>query len=240
MARALLRELQVLARRRGVRVDFRSNARGFYVAVDGSLFEIQALVEASRPFLAGLSMGFPRPAYKRARRAICERVLGPLAVGCDDISASVQQAAELLDGVPHSYKFDVGGATHLAGSVKAFSRLLILYHNGEVAPVHLCEAAHTAIETLLRQALGRDARGKSFEGMTRAAAGRGYVKSTCVEAILELKNLRRGAKHRAQGIRPVRLVEQLIEPVICTCHDLVKTVRSKRGVEEATPSLHGV
>lgn len=57
LARALLRELQVLARRRTVRVDFRSNARGFYVAVNGSLFEIQALVEASRPFLAGLSIG---------------------------------------------------------------------------------------------------------------------------------------------------------------------------------------
>src|SRR5262249_13196446 len=155
---------------RGVSVRFRANAGGYHVDVDGPLFKIQAMVEAHRPFLAGFAAGFPRPQGRRLRRSVCERVLASLATGVSEISFMVHQASDLIDGVPYSYRFDVGGATDLGGSMRAFSRLLIRYHNGQVAPTHLAETAHTAIETLLRRALGPDSRGNTFEAMAHRAA----------------------------------------------------------------------
>jgi len=223
LVRALLRELHTLAHPRGVSVRFRTNAVGYHVGVNGSLFEMQAVVEACGPFLAGFSTAFPRPRGRRTRRSICERILEAFASGVSEISTLVHQASDLIDGMPYSYRFDVGGATDLAGSMKAFSRLLVLYHNGHVAPVHLAETAHTAIETLLRRVLGRDSRERSFEAMAHDAAKRGYLTAEAVEPILELKDVRRDAKHRGQGIRPENL-KRLLEPVLSVCHGLARVI----------------
>lgn len=233
LVRALLRELHTLAHPRGVTVRFRTNAVGYHVGVSGSLFEMQAVVEAYGPFLAGFSTAFPRPHGRRMRRSICERVLESFASGVSEISTLVQPTSDLIDGMPYSYRFDVGDATDLAGSMKAFSRLLVLYHNGHVAPVHLAETAHTAIETLLRRVLGRDSRDRSFEAMAQDAAERGYLTAEAVGPILELKNVRRNVKHRGQGIRPENL-ERLLEPVLSVCHGLVTVVRSETRKEHAT------
>jgi hypothetical protein len=140
------------------------------------------------------------------------------------ISTLVGEASDLVAGVPCSYRFDVGGATDLAGSMQAFSSALVLYHNGQVAPVHLAENAHTAVETLLRRVLGRDSRGKSFEAMVRDAASRSCLTPELVAPILELKTIRRDAKHRGQGVRPEKL-QQLLAPILRACHALARAVR---------------
>ncbi len=239
LVRALLRELQAFARARGVSVRFRTNAVGYHVDVNGSLFETQAIVETSRPFLVGFATGLPRPRGRRTRCSICERVLESFVSSVSEISTLVDQASDLFDGVPYSYRFDIGDATDLAGSMKAFSRVLVLYHNGHLAPVHLAESAHTAIETLLRRALGRDSRGKSFEAMAHRAVKRGYLTAESVGSILELKNIRRDAKHRGQGIRPQKL-ERLLEPILRGCHELTRAMRRERRPEQTSRPLPGV
>jgi hypothetical protein len=80
------------------------------------------------------------------------------------------------------------------------TRTLGMFRAGYLAPEQVVEEVHTAAESLLREAVGPSG---SFAEMTERAHAADYLSHEMYEAFIELKDRRKGAKHRGQGIEPM-------------------------------------
>jgi len=224
--RSLLRLSQRLAGFQGLKLSYRWQAdAGYYVTVDGSLPSMQSFLE---PLVTSLlshaegSTGFRPPSE---RKKIARRITGSYADGLDRITESVHRISELFGGRPNSYSFDVGEATHLQGHLNSFTEALTLYHQGRIVPHQIAELSHSALELLLKNALGPESKGQSFESMVRSAAEKQLLDTGLVNPLVHLKNLRRDAKHRGQGISH-ELFNDLLPSILSSAHELAQKIRS--------------
>lgn len=215
-----MRIAQRLSTPRGLEFRYRwQNGGGYYVTVDGSLTSMQATLE---PLVVGaLSHAEAATGFggSRKRSSIARRLTGAYAQGLDEITDFVEKMSESLGGTPNSWSFDVGRATHLGGHLKAFTTSLTTYHQGKLRPHQIAEECHTVIELLLRENLGANAKGRSFEGMVHLAFEGGLLDRALVAQLIELKNDRRDAKHKGQGISQAKMNE-LLPSIVAATHRL--------------------
>lgn len=225
LSRALLRQLQALAKNRNLELRFRWVNKHYYVTVDGSLLEMQALTPTAIPYLYGYSEAYPEPKNLSTRRNLCDELIDSYLAGVERISDDVHEIAEYIGGTANSYRLDPGTRTHLTGPLRSFRISLVMYHNGLLAPASLAEDAHTAAELLLKAVLLRDSRPDSFEGLVKSAITAQLLQGYLEQPLLELKNLRKNAKHRGQGVSAKRLNE-LLPSILSACQTLASTIRN--------------
>lgn len=159
------------------------------------------------------------------RRKLARRITAGYASGLDEISEFVGHIADEVGGTPISYAFDPGSATHLVGRLESFSTALTLYDTGRLDPSQIVEECHTILELLMRDVLRQEPRGHSFEWMARRVAELGLIGGTLVDDLIRLKNLRRGAKHKAQGLSK-QSFDGVLPTALQACHELCRVVRN--------------
>lgn len=225
LGRSLLEQLQTLARRRRLKVRFRWAGAHYYVTVDGRLPEMQAFLLPVAPYLSGYSEAHSSPRSPKARRRVCTQLLGAYWSGVERISEGVREVSGFFGGTPSSYLFEVGAHTHLTGPLKSFTRALIMYHSGLLPPAQIAESAHTVLEILLKGVLPAHQRGDSFQALVNAAITAKYIPGDVEGPLLELKNIRRDAKHRGQGVSSAR-IDRLLPSIISASQRLAASLCS--------------
>ena len=220
-----MRLSQRMSKTRGLKFHYSwQKDREYYVTVDGSLVSMQAMLE---PLVNGTlshaeaSVGF---GGVKARSAIARRLTIAYAEGLDEITDLVEHTSGYFGGIPNSYSFDVGRATHLKGHLRAFSTSLTMYHRGRIQPHQIAEESHTIIELLLRYILKNESDGRSFEEMVGLSIDKGIIDSVLQAPLLKLKVLRRNAKHKGQGISE-DLMNEIMKSVLVATHQLVRLAR---------------
>lgn len=223
--RSLMRLAQRLASFHGLKFRYRwSPSEGYYATVDGSLPSMQAFLD---PLVVGLlshAEGATEYPYLQKRKQIARRVTGAYADGLDGMTETVEGVSAYLGGTPSSYSFDVGRATHLIGHLNGLTNALTLYHQGRLRPHQIAEDLHTCLEMLLREVLGSDAEERSFEEKVHLAVQSRLLDRRLVGPIIKLKNHRRDAKHRGQGIS-CELVDSLLPSALSAVHRLTRLLR---------------
>lgn len=76
----------------------------------------------------------------------------------------------------------------------------------------------------MRSVLGDEANGRSFEGMVNLSVEKGHMDHNLQSDLVQLKNHRRDAKHRGQGISTTKMAE-LLPSVLSAAHRLTKLAR---------------
>ena len=228
--RALLRRAQGLARTRRLQLRYKWDAPGYYVAVDGPMTQMEALImpraETTRPYAEGLAGSLDR----RQRKRVADRFVSEYAAGVgrmrDALGEWTDQVMGHLGGhsTPGSYQIDVGRATHLEAQTRALGDALVAYHNRRLASAELVETVHTTVGHLLRAALGPAAKDKSFVQRVRVAASTGAIDATLVEPLVAMNTLRRRAKHDGHRVRREKL-DPLLSDIVSACHQLARRLR---------------
>jgi hypothetical protein len=184
--------------------------------------------EVSSPLRAVANV-FPAPGDRRQRVAVASRFLNALRVRLAEMTGWLQAIADRfqqsgLGGVPNSIAFDVGRRSHLRSSLDALTRTLALDIAGRVEQRTVIEETHTAVEHVLRAYRGKRAKDLSFKGMAQAAYADGVLPRDQLRNLLEMKDLRRDAKHRGQGFGERRAGE-LIAGATVSIHTLLARLR---------------
>jgi hypothetical protein len=76
----------------------------------------------------------------------------------------------------------------------------------------------------MREILGSEANGHSFAGMLNLTIEKGYLDQRLEAHIIELKNYRRDAKHRGQGISEAKM-DEILPSILSATHQLTRLVR---------------
>jgi hypothetical protein len=135
---------------------------------------------------------------------------------------------------PDSLAFDrIGVPSHLHGPLRRFEATVAVFANLPVMllpalPVEaaqVLEEAHTTTELLLRTALG--VKTLSYAQMAERALERGWLDIEQHKLLLQLKNARRGVKHRGQGVSPMTSYDLVMNAVECS-HILLAQIAGRR------------
>lgn len=220
--RDLLRFTQRQSRRYDVKLTYSWSHEGYRVELDGPLTWMQASLESVPQYVRGFAFGHPGPPSLRGRTRVCERFLSGYTRAIWEITKSVAELAACTGGIPQSYHFDVGKKTHLSGPMNDFTAALILAHNGRLSASQLLESAHTSLELLMRSALGSVI--GSFETLVTASVEAGLIGTEQASELLALKDYRKKAKHRGQGIK-MEKAWQLAAAAVKASHQLLAVIR---------------
>lgn len=206
LARTLLRNAQRTARTFGVRLSYRREPGQFYVALNGRAELIEAMREEVTTETLAVARSSSALTPARRRTAVATRMLAALDERVDDLMTSLHELAGLMHregwaATPNSIVFDPAGKTHLKQTLTVLTRVLAQHIAGRVAVRTVVEEVHTGLEHVMRAYLGRRAAGMSYAEMVDALAADGIASAEQAEAIKALKDARRDAKHRAQGVR---------------------------------------
>lgn len=221
---AILRHLQAIACDCSIEMRYKWQNGRYYVTIDGKLPLMQALALRIETELPAHAKGLQKR-YGSSVTRLSDRTVNGYMAGLYRITGGVAEVADLISGTPSSYVFDIGKSTHLTGATKAFTNSLVLYYNGLLPLENAVETAHTAVELLLKNALGtRAAKGKSFKGLVELAQDRGILSSEHATSLIKLKDHRKRAKHRGQRI-PDGIGHSLLIYSVHGCHQLLRKIR---------------
>lgn len=221
-ARSLLRLAQRLAKARGLQFTFRWAKDGRYrVNVDGQLPTMQAFLKPMTFALLAHAEGQVSAGPADLRRSIARRFTRKYAESLDQISEAIGDVAEALGGAPRSYSFRVESATHLSGRLDEFSMALAEYHDGTLTPNQVTEECHTVLELLMKAVVGRKAKGMTFREMIHTLADQGTISGHLEDDLVQMKNLRRSAKHQGQAVQ-ASVFNSLLGSVLQACHELCR------------------
>ena len=179
---------------------------------------------------AAPALGLPRG----DRVSIAVNFLRKHALGLDDMERFVQDVADRaaefgLEADPLSYAFYAGTATHLTGTLRTLTDLLIAYDLGELSPAVLIEQGHTTVGLLLKALQPKPTGSQSFQQLVDDAVRSAIITKVIGITFTEMKNLRKQAKHYGRGV-PQSAVDALIPRIIMGCHRLIAAVRRGRQV----------
>jgi hypothetical protein len=195
----------------------------FYVTADGPLISLQSLGELLFYNLLPFAEGFANPKSRQTRLKIAEKLCMTYMEKLQDFSDDVREIANQLGGEPNSFFFHVGGATHLKKRLREFTKFLIFYWEGRIGSNQFAEEAHTILELLLKNVTQKN-RNYSFAQLVDAAVECGVVSNDYRTALIELKDLRKGAKHHGKEIS-VDKMDEMVPKVLSACQILVSAIR---------------
>jgi len=211
LGRALLQRLQRAGRSVDLRVSYRrSTEYAFYVTVDGPLPAMQMLCFQVELELPAFADGYPKPVRRATRLRVADQLIDRYTAGVARITQSVLDTSAQFAAIPNSLRFDAGDSTELEGVLNPYSHMVTLFWLGFVPATHAVEEAHTAVEVVLKQALGKPkSRGAFFE-LVAEAKDRGLVTAEQHDELIELKDVRKGIKHRGHGVS-IEVADKLMD-----------------------------
>lgn len=245
LMRRLLGHLQRRARYYALELHFQKARRWdeYMVSVDGPLRGMQAF--APRMALEALVCAEfserPKPAWRRTD--VAHDLVYGYYEGLHSITRAVLRMHRTLrqtvppGGVPSvpSLVFDdTDLPSHLLPAIRRFEATLAVYANLPamllpMLPVEeeqVVEEAHTATELLMRAAVGREGPRFSYAQMAAEVQRRGWLSQEQHDKLIELKQARRGVKHRGQSVKTMGGYELVMNAVNC-CHQLVARVAGR-------------
>ena len=231
--RELLRFAQHLTKNYNLKLRYSWQPGKYHVQVDGPLTAMQASLEDIPQYMRGFATGHRNPANLRDRMRICERFLSGYVNGVWEMTEAVADVAARINGIPFSYVFNVGEKTHLSRTMNDFTTALILAHNNRLSGPQLLEAAHTSLELLMKSALGL--MDESFGTLINTCVEAGLISPEYASDLLMLKDYRKNAKHRGQGIK-MEKAWQLTATAIEASHQLLAVIRQQDRGRRTFPS----
>ena len=221
---SLLRLAQRLSNLRGLKLRYRWSSESTYrCTVDGSLPSMQAFLDPLVYGLLSYVEGATKYGTANYRKTMARRLSKAYAEGLDEMSEFVNECSVMFKCTPNSLSFDVGTASQLRGHLDGFTNFLSLYQQGKIKPYQIAEEAHTALELLMGQVLGQDAKNKSFAQMVDLVVQKQYLKPDLEVPIIRLKNHRRGSKHKGQEIS-YQDIDELLPAILEASHQLVRII----------------
>ena len=222
LLRGLLRLVQRLVKDYDLELTYSWDNGEYYVWLDGRPIDMQASLQIVLPYARGFAEGYSEPGRLRDRMRTCERFISAYTESIMKMSERIAKLAADFGGIPHSYLFEVGQKTHLEGPMNDFTRALILAHNNRLSGAQLLETAHTTLELLMKSAI--ELKDSPFETLVHNCAEKKLINPNLVPDLLKLKNHRKNAKHRGQGIRS-DAAWQLVTTAIDASHMLLAAIR---------------
>ena len=240
LLRALLDAARRLGKARQCEIRYRQQSPvNFYITADGPLTNLQSLGELLFYNLPPFAEGFAKPVSRQSRLKIAERLCMTYLEKLQDFSDELHEFADQLGGVPNSFFFHTGEATHLKKRLREFTKFLIFYWEGRIGSNQFAEEAHTILELLLKNAT-RKKKNHSFSQLVDAAVAGGVLSNDYKAVLIKLKDLRKGAKHHGREV-PVNKMDELAPKVLSACQILVGVIRSSyranNGVELTSAQL---
>lgn len=247
LMRRLLRHTQRQGHYFGLEVRYRKRPvwEEYLVEVDGPLRGMQALstrLWIELPLLAEWHDA-PKPTWRRTDAAY--DLLEGYADGVGDMTRSALHLRRTLRRLtlpeyadvayfPESIVFDEDSIpTHLVAPLRTFEAVLALFQNlpenaamvwppMRIEVELVVEEAHTAVELLLRNALGT--RSQSFAQMAEVAFSRGWINRGQRDSLVDLKNLRKRVKHHGQDAGLLSNAYTLVMNAAACCHLLLEQI----------------
>jgi hypothetical protein len=245
LQRSLLKWMQDAARRLGLRLHYRKVKGGFYVTLDGRLPEMEALSTYCYEGLDAIVATATAPPDRRARQRVLDRMLAAFEDRLTEMVESINEITDMMRDqgamvVANSIAFDSGTKTHLDPTLRSFRHALIRAYGGIPART-LLEECHTVIEHLMAALLTpAERRNRSFEEQLTELDRRGIFDSDRNEEFLkrggplvaqlrDLKNRRRDAKHRGQGVDS-DTVDNLTNATVVAVHLMLRAIHEQGPV----------
>jgi hypothetical protein len=221
----LLRAAQRRARAVDVQLTYASDGKScFLVVIDGSLIDIEPLVLRLSLDLPSIAEGFSSSFRLRRRRRVAVRLIQELNTALSEFFGFLLEITTRMGGVPHSLTFDAGSRSHIQGRLNVLTRAISLYLSGGIDPETMLEELHTAVETLLKEALGAEAKGRVFADLVKAGQERGWYRQVVAERLLAMKDHRKLVKHHGQGVSD-STVDEIMLDVVITCQVITAHLR---------------
>lgn len=204
LTRALLAKLQRICRSYDLEMRYRrvhENSQQFYVTVDGSLPMMQALVPTLVTALPSYAEGAPSPPDRLQRIRRAKRIGRLYWKGVLYMTDTIQGVADYLGGTPNSFLFDIRERNEeIDDRLWSLSSTLIAYENGVIQPAQMLEEIHTALEWVMQASIGPSARRMTYASMAESLRDSGVISAEHAAGIIQMKDLRVGAKHRRQAV----------------------------------------
>jgi hypothetical protein len=221
IAKPLLSFIHRLGKERQCKVRYRwTPPNHYFVAADGPLPHLQALFFAVFEQLPPCAQGLTSGHSRTTAVDISYRIVDAYKRGLEEISDTVQVAADTLAGVPNSFFFDPGKATHAKRKLHDLTRSLLLYSEGHLPVDVMAEQLHTVAELLLKRSVPNCKTG-AFSELVRMAADKSHLPKEMEEHLLQLKDIRRESKHRGHSVSADQL-NSLLASLIGAIHYLLK------------------
>jgi hypothetical protein len=160
---------------------------------------MQALIEPLARDLPAFVDGYVAGARRQRGGRPDRRLLGKYIDATARMRELIEAQAKAFGATHHSYLFDVGAATHLRGHASDYTQALLSFHNRRVAPSLVVEEAHTFAEAILRACTDGE-RAQTFAAQAESAVRLGAASNDGREALIRLKDRRRGSKHQNRRI----------------------------------------
>ena len=210
LMRALLMKLQRFCRSKGLEMHYRCEVTPdrFYVTVDGPLPAMQASVPILARVMPAFAEGANDPPDRRRRMRCAVRLMRAYWKGVLHISETISQFSNYISNMgafpaatSNSFFFDPTiNDEAMADRLWSLSMTLIAYENGEIQAPQILEEIHTALEWVMQAAIGRTTRNLTYAQMAESLRDGGKISVDLCEAIIGMKDLRRGAKHRSERV----------------------------------------
>jgi len=228
LIKGLLTFLQQRAKSWKLEFRFNHDRSQYEVDMHGHLQDIQAFIVFinSSDTLQTYAAAFPQPNKPQTRLRAARRVNKKIIESVEEISDMVFQVGESLEGFPNSYFFETDNLPEVELPVISFTGILILYHNGFINSTPVIEAAHTAIETILKILVGDEipqGTKNRFQKMVVRAVEKGYLQENSVDTINKFNSMRTEAKHDGRNIE-ANEIQPVLPVIIESTHSLIAAI----------------
>lgn len=224
LSRALLKKTQRICRSYQLELHYKHEPQDkqFYVTVDGPLKMMQASTAVLARVLPAFAEGASRPQNRRSNVRLAIRMVKAYWKGVVRISESIAAACGRYDGIPNSLFFDASRhSEQIDDRLWSLTESIIAFENGDLGAPQILEEIHTGMEWLMKELIGSSAKRLSYAEMAQKLRDEGKLSPELCDVIIEMKDLRVGAKHRGQHVSRENVYAAL-EPSIEAIHRLVR------------------
>ena len=246
-ARTLLRSAQSRAKKEALEFRFywRERGKGFpfnhyYVTVDGDLLSIELFTTHMLRFCDGFQEGYSAHNRKLRKSKTPTAFAGCLHWKLSEFRSSLQEISGLIREkvgpfALNSVSFIVPKASGLQKSMKALGASFTSYFLGEAASEQLAEQIHSSSEHLLRRLFPTSPRVPFRSLLTKCRDGK-YISPDQFAALLNVKSLRRNAKHRGQNISD-SVLQPHLQSSIGAIHSLTAELTRRYPADKSSNSV---
>lgn len=199
--KGLLGAIQREASKWKIEYRYKWDGDNYYVTMDGTLKYIEAMSVYFNDVLPA-SVEFSNDLTLRERKAIVSLLVVEHMNSLSYIVKSVHKTANDYGAIPNTYRFDSERAIELKGLFGILSSALIRYETFNNSPSETAESIHTVLESLMFKVVTtkkilskRKAKDTPYEPMAKILDENGLLNDS-LEKVIQLKDMRKEAKHR--------------------------------------------
>jgi hypothetical protein len=187
----------------------------YHVQIDGSLMQIELFCTDLQLFCEAFGMGYNAAANTLRNSITPTAVAGLIIIALQGFHKNLGQFSDLLSskGIHFalgSAYFDLPARTGLSKSTKSLTNAILAYHDGRSNSEQLVQQLHTTSEHLMRKIVPAS-KDLTYAQLTDKMVALNRISKEQCSALLAIKKLRRGSKHKGQNIRDSTLKLILIQ-----------------------------